>query len=161
MIAGCSSGIDPVFAYAYTRNVMDNTQMPEVNPVLVDILKERGLYSEALMRRLAQEGTLAHMAEIPPDIRRVFVAAHDVSPLYHVRMQAAFQCHTDNAVSKTVNFAHDATQEDVAEVYRLAYRRLQGRHHLPTAAAPARCSIWANRTKQTKNPPKSYRGPGR
>ncbi len=122
MIAGCSSGIEPVFAYAYTRNVMDNTQMPEVNPVLVDILKERGLYSEALMRRLAQEGTLAHMTEIPADIRRVFVAAHDVSPLYHVRMQAAFQRHTDNAVSKTVNFAHDATQEDVAEVYRLAYR---------------------------------------
>lgn len=122
MLAGCSSGIEPVFAYAYTRNVMDNTRMPEVNPVLVDVLKERGLYSDALMRRLAQEGTLAHIEEIPPDIRRVFVAAHDVSPLYHVRMQAAFQRHTDNAVSKTVNFAHDATQEDVAEVYRLAYR---------------------------------------
>ncbi len=122
MIAGCASGIEPIFAYAYIRNVMDNTQMVEVNPVLVEVLKERGLYSEALMRRVAQEGTLAHIQEIPQDIRQVFVSAHDVSPLYHVRMQAAFQRHTDNAVSKTVNFSHDATREEVAQVYRLAYK---------------------------------------
>ena len=122
MIAGCASGIEPIFAYAYIRNVMDNTQMVEVNPVLVEVLKERGLYSEALMRQVAQEGTLAHIQQIPQDIRRVFVSAHDVSPLYHVRMQAAFQRHTDNAVSKTVNFSHDATREDVAQVYRLAYK---------------------------------------
>ena len=74
------------------------------------------------MRKIAKEGTIAHIAEIPEDIRRVFVCAHDVSPVYHTRMQAAFQRHTDNAVSKTVNFPHSATREEVAEVYMLAYK---------------------------------------
>ena len=123
MIGGCSSGIEPIFAFAYIRNVMDNTRLVEVNPVLLQVLKDRGLYSEALMERIAQEGSIAHIEEIPEDIRRVFVCAHDVSPLYHTRMQAAFQRHTDNAVSKTVNFRHDATRDEVAEVYRLAYQQ--------------------------------------
>ena len=122
MIGGCSSGIEPVFAFAYIRNVMDNTRLVEVNPVLLETLKSRGLYSEELMERIAKEGTIAHMEEIPEDIRKVFVCAHDVSPLYHTRMQAAFQKHTDNAVSKTVNFRHDATKEEVEEVYRLSYQ---------------------------------------
>jgi ribonucleoside-diphosphate reductase alpha chain len=121
IIAGCSSGIEPVFAYVFTRTVMDGTELLEVNPVLRRALEERGLYSEELMRRVAAEGTIAHIAEIPEDLRRVFVSAHDVSPQSHIRMQAAFQRHTDNAVSKTVNFPGSATREDVAEVYRLAF----------------------------------------
>lgn len=122
IIAGCSSGVEPVFAYVFIRNIMDNTEMIEVNPVLRKVLEERGLYSDDLMRRIAREGTLQHIDEIPPDIRRVFVCSHDISPLYHVKMQAAFQKYTDNAVSKTVNFPHDATVEEVQEVYELAYR---------------------------------------
>ena len=114
--------MEPVFAYVYIRNIMDGTEMLEVNPVLREKLQERGLYSDALMRKIAKEGTIAHIAEIPEDIRRVFVCAHDVSPVYHTRMQAAFQRHTDNAVSKTVNFPHSATREEVAEVYMLAYK---------------------------------------
>lgn len=122
IIAGVSSGVEPVFAYAFIRNVMDNTEMVEVNPILRDTLERRGLYTEELMRKIAAEGTLAHIPEIPEDIRRVFVCSHDVSPEYHVKMQAAFQRHTDNAVSKTVNFIKTATVDDVREVYDLAYQ---------------------------------------
>ena len=122
ILAGVSSGVEPVFAYVYIRSVMDRTEMLEVSPVLKEKLTERGLYSDELMRRIAEEGTIAHMEEIPEDIRRVFVSAHDISPLYHTKMQAAFQAHTDNAVSKTVNFPNSATKEEVAEVYILAYR---------------------------------------
>ena len=122
IIAGVSSGIEPVFSYVYIRNVMDGTEMLEVNPVLEEVLKKRELYSDELMRRIAEEGTIAHFEEIPEDIRRVFVSAHDISPSYHIKMQAAFQNHTDNAVSKTVNFPNSATVEEVAEVYKLAYR---------------------------------------
>lgn len=121
MIAGCSSGIEPIFAYAYMRNVMDNTHLIEVNPVLLQVLNDRGLYSEDLMRKISDHGGLADIEEIPEDIRRVFVSAHDISPMHHVRMQAAFQKYTDNAVSKTVNFATEASQDDVAEVFILAY----------------------------------------
>lgn len=122
IIAGCSSGIEPVFAYAYVRNVMDGTELLEVNPYLKKALEEEDLYSDDLMRRISKEGTIAHIEEIPEQIRRVFVAAHDISPEYHIRMQAAFQKHTDNAVSKTVNFATEATIDDVRQVYLLAYK---------------------------------------
>ena len=122
IIAGCSSGIEPVFAYVYVRNVMDGTRMTEVNPVLTEKLRSLGLYSEALAARIAEDGTVAHCPEIPEEIKQVFVCAHDVSPLYHAKMQAAFQRHADNAVSKTVNFRSSATREDVREVYLLAYR---------------------------------------
>ncbi len=122
IIAGVSSGVEPVFAFAFIRNVMDNTEMVEVNPILRDTLEKRGLYSEELMRKIASEGTLAHIPEIPEEIRRVFVCSHDVSPEYHVKMQAAFQRHTDNAVSKTVNFVKTASVGDVREVYDLAYQ---------------------------------------
>ena len=121
IIAGCSSGVEPVFAYVFIRNVMDNTEMIEVNPILKEVLEKRGLYSEALMKKIAEAGTLAHIDEIPADIKKVFVCSHDISPIDHVKMQAAFQRHTDNAVSKTVNFKNDATREDVKEVYMLAY----------------------------------------
>lgn len=122
IIAGCSSGVEPVFAYVYIRNVMDNTEMVEANPILEETLKAKGLYSHALMRKIAAEGTLAHIAEIPEEMKKTFVCAHDISPISHINTQAAFQRHTDNAVSKTVNFSHDATQEDVREVYMLAYK---------------------------------------
>lgn len=121
IIAGCSSGVEPVFAYVYIRKVMDGTELPEVNPILEKVLKKRGLYSDELMRKIAKQGTLAHIDEIPDDIKEVFVSAHDISPKDHIRMQAAFQKYTDNAVSKTVNFPKAATRDEVAEVYMLAY----------------------------------------
>jgi ribonucleoside-diphosphate reductase alpha chain len=122
IIAGCSSGVEPIFGYVYIRNVMDGTELIEVNPILKQMLTDRGIYSDALMKKIASEGTLAHIDEIPEDIRRVFVCAHDISPEYHIRMQAAFQKYTDNAVSKTVNFPNSATREDVSKVYMLAYQ---------------------------------------
>ncbi len=121
IIAGCSSGVEPVFAYAFVRNIMDGTELIEASPILKEKLEEAGLYSDDLMRKIISEGTIAHIDEIPDEIKQVFVSAHDVSPLSHIRMQAAFQKFTDNAVSKTVNFPHTATKEEVAEVYRLAF----------------------------------------
>ncbi len=122
IIGGCSSGVEPVFAYVYIRNIMDGTEMIEVNPILLQKLEESGLYSEALMKEIASAGTIAHCEALPEDIRRIFVCAHDIQPVYHTKMQAAFQRHTDNAVSKTVNFPQSATKEDVREVYMLAFR---------------------------------------
>ncbi|WP_427340387.1 vitamin B12-dependent ribonucleotide reductase [Caloranaerobacter sp. DY30410] len=122
IIAGTSSGIEPLFAVSYVRNVMDNDKLIEVHPLFKKIAKERGFYSEELMERIAEEGSLAHIDSIPEDIKRIFVTAHDISPLWHVKMQAAFQKHVDNAVSKTVNFRNEATKEDVKEVYTLAYK---------------------------------------
>ena len=121
IICNTSSGVEPVFALSYIRNVMDNDHLVETHPYFEQVLRERGLYSKELMQKIAQEGTLAHIDEIPEDIRRVFVTAHDVSPEYHIRMQAAFQEYTDNAVSKTDNFCSSATTEDVRRVYDLAF----------------------------------------
>ncbi len=122
IIGGCSSGVEPVFAYAFIRNIMDGTEMIEVNPVLTAKLKELGLYSDALLRKIAAEGTIAHCEEIPQEVRNVFVCSHDIKPIDHIKMQAAFQHHTDNAVSKTVNFPKEATRNEVRDVYLLAYR---------------------------------------
>lgn len=121
IICGTSSGIEPIFALSYIRNVMDNDELVEGHPYFESVLKERGLYSRELMAKLAKEGSVKNMPELPEDIRRIFVTAHDISPEYHVRMQAAFQKFTDNAVSKTVNFSHEATKKDVRTVYELAY----------------------------------------
>jgi ribonucleoside-diphosphate reductase alpha chain len=120
IIANCSSGIEPLFAVSYVRTVMDNDRLIEVNPIFEDIALKRGFYSRELMQRIADHGTVADINEVPEDVRRIFVTAHDIAPVWHVRMQAAFQKHTDNAVSKTVNFGHDATPDDVREVYDLA-----------------------------------------
>jgi ribonucleoside-diphosphate reductase alpha chain len=121
IICNASSGIEPVFALSYIRNVMDNNELIETHPYFEEVAKKRGFYSRELMEKIAKEGTIAHMEEIPEDIKKVFVTSHDITPEYHVRMQAAFQKYTDNAVSKTVNFSNNATQDDVREVYELAY----------------------------------------
>ncbi|HEY3315569.1 MAG TPA: vitamin B12-dependent ribonucleotide reductase [Bacillota bacterium] len=121
MIAGCSSGIEPVFALSYVRNVLDQTKLVEVNPLFEKVARERGFYSDDLMQRIAEAGTVHGMKEIPEDVQRVFVTAHDVTPEAHIAIQAAFQEFTDNAVSKTVNFANSAVKEDVARVFELAY----------------------------------------
>lgn len=121
IICGTTSGIEPLFAISFVRNVMDNDELPEVHPYFKEVAVKRGFYSDELMRKIAAHGSIHDMEEIPEDVRRVFVTAHDVSPEYHVRMQAAFQEYTDNAVSKTVNFPNSATIDDVRTVYWLAY----------------------------------------
>jgi len=121
IIASVSSGVEPVFAYAYYRNVMDNTHLIETNNILQEHLKEKGLFTEAVMESIVEHGSLEKVEEIPKETKKLFVCAHDVSPIWHVKMQAAFQENTDNAVSKTVNFPKSATREDVAECYKLAY----------------------------------------
>jgi len=121
IIAGCSSGIEPLFAVSFVRNVMEGTKLYEVNPHFEKIAKERGFWSKELIEKIAEHGTLQDMDEVPEDVKKAFITAHDISPLDHVRMQAAFQKHVDNAVSKTVNFPHDATKKDVEDVYFLAY----------------------------------------
>ena len=121
IIAGCSSGIEPLFALSFVRRVMDNDELLEVNPYFERVAAERGFYSRELMDIVARNGSIREIEEIPEDIREVFVTAHDVSPEWHVRMQAAFQKYTDNAVSKTVNLPGDATPDDVLKVYNLAY----------------------------------------
>jgi ribonucleoside-diphosphate reductase alpha chain len=121
IIAGCSSGIEPLFALSFVRRVMDNDELVEVNPHFERVARERGFYSLDLMNRIAGRGSIADVDDVPEDVRKIFVTAHDVKPEWHVRMQAAFQKYTDNAVSKTVNLPRDATTADVLKVYNLAY----------------------------------------
>jgi ribonucleoside-diphosphate reductase, adenosylcobalamin-dependent len=122
LIAGVSSGIEPIFAISYIRNVMDNSELIEVNPVFKAAALEENFYSDELMKKIAKVGTVISLEEVPKKVRDVFVTAHDVAPEWHVKMQAAFQRHTDNAVSKTVNLSHEATTDDVREVFTLAYK---------------------------------------
>jgi ribonucleoside-diphosphate reductase alpha chain len=122
IIGGASSGIEPLFAVAYLRNVMENDILTEVNPLFEKAIMDSGLYTPELMKKIAQVGSPSHVKELPEDIKKIFITAHDVTPEWHIKMQAAFQRHTDNAVSKTVNFTHEATLDDVRNVYRLAYK---------------------------------------
>jgi len=122
IIAGCSSGIEPLFAISFMRNVLDGTRLFETNPLFEIAAKERGFYSAGLLEEIARTGSVQGIEGVPEDVKRVFVTALDISPEWHVRMQAAFQKYTDNAVSKTVNLPHDATVEDVEKVFWLAYR---------------------------------------
>ncbi len=122
IIAGVSSGIEPIFALSYIRNVMDNDHLVEVHPLFDAEMRRLGLYSVERMTELSKVGTLRHMESIPEDVARIYVTAHDISPEAHLRMQAAFQKYTENAVSKTVNFPSDATRDDIRKVFALAYR---------------------------------------
>ena len=121
IIAGCSSGIEPVFALSFVRTVMDNDRLLEVNPVFERVAKDQGFYSDDLMEEIAGRGTVRGNPDVPEQLRRVFVTAHDITPEHHIRMQAAFQKHTDNAVSKTVNLPAEATEEDVRFIYDRAF----------------------------------------
>ncbi len=121
IISGVSSGIEPIFAVAYVRNVMDKDILPEVNPIFEEAAKDRGFYTEDLMKEIASKGTLKDLKMVPEDVRRLFVTALDITPQWHIRMQAAFQEQTDNAVSKTVNFPKEATPKEVEDVYLMAY----------------------------------------
>jgi len=127
IIAGCSGGVEPMFSLVFYRNVLKgqtNKQDPmiEINPIFEQVAREREFFSEGMMERIAKDGTLADLDGIPDDVKEVFVCAHDVDPDWHVRMQAAFQQHCDSSVSKTINFPHDATVEDVDKIYRTAYK---------------------------------------
>jgi len=119
ILAGCSSGIEPLFAVAFMRN-QAGVLMPDVNEEFVAIARREGWYADALVQRIAEAGHI-HFDEVPAEWQRVFVTAHDVTPEWHIRMQAAFQEFTDSAISKTCNFPHEATEDDVEQIYRLAY----------------------------------------
>jgi ribonucleoside-diphosphate reductase alpha chain len=119
IIAGCSSGIEPLFAVAFMRN-QAGVRMPDVNEDFVRVAKAEGWHSDELMQRIAEAGHI-HFDEVPARWQRVFVTAHDVTPEWHIRMQAAFQDFTDSAISKTCNFPNAATEEDVEQIYRLAF----------------------------------------
>jgi ribonucleoside-diphosphate reductase alpha chain len=122
IIAGCSSGIEPIFAISFIRNVLGGTRLFETNPLFEMAAKERGFYSARLLEEIAKTGSVQGIKGIPEDIRKLFVTALDIRPEWHVKMQAVFQKHTDNAVSKTVNLPADSTVEDVRKVYDLAWK---------------------------------------
>jgi ribonucleoside-diphosphate reductase alpha chain len=119
IIAGCSSGLEPLFAVAFMRN-QAGAMMPDVNEDFVQIAKAEGWYSTELMERIAKTGVVAH-DDVPLQWQRVFITANQIAPEWHIRMQAAFQEHCDSAISKTTNFAHTATVDDVRKIYELAY----------------------------------------
>ena len=122
IIAEASSGIEPLFALSYVRNVMDRTRLVEVNPWFRQAAEEGGFFSDELMQQLADVGSARGLDGVPLEAQQAFATSHDIAPEWHVRMQAAFQKYTDNAVSKTINLPHDATVADVADAYRLAYQ---------------------------------------
>jgi len=122
LIAGTSSGIEPNFALAYSRTVLGGVRLFEVNQVLEEVLKERGLYSDELITEISKSGSLLNIQGIPEDIKRVFVTALEVDVDWHVKVQAAFQEFTDNAVSKTINLKQETSPEVVRRAFLLAYK---------------------------------------
>jgi len=121
IIAGTSSSIEPLFALAFFRHVMDGTRMIEISPIFEQIVKARGIYTKELTRQIAESGTLQGLKGVPGDLKELFVTALDIPPEQHIRVQAAFQKYTDNAVSKTVNLPENATVDDVKNVYNMSY----------------------------------------
>ncbi len=121
IIAGCSSGIEPLFAISYYRRVLDRDELPEIHPLFIQTAKEMGIFSEELIKKISGSASIKGIDGIPDELKRIFVVAHDIRPEWHVRMQATFQKYVDNAVSKTVNLSNDATIEDVRKVFLLAY----------------------------------------
>ncbi|OPY29107.1 MAG: ribonucleotide-diphosphate reductase subunit alpha [Methanocella sp. PtaU1.Bin125] len=121
IIAGCSSGIEPLFAVAFMRHVLGGARLFEINPLFERVAKDRGFYSSTLLEKVVRQGTVKDMKEVPEDVRRIFVTAHEIAPEWHLKMQAAFQKHTENAVSKTVNLPSEATTADIENIYRLAW----------------------------------------
>lgn len=122
IIGGCSSGVEPLFALCFTRNILDGERLVEVNPYFEAALKEAGLGTPELMEQVVEKGSIQSLDALPAAMRKVFVTAMDIDPVWHLRMQAAFQRHTDNAVSKTVNLPHSATEQDIHDIYWLAYK---------------------------------------
>jgi ribonucleoside-diphosphate reductase alpha chain len=122
LIAGCSSGIEPLFAIAYKRLVLE-TELYEIHPYFLELAKKKKFYSPALVEKISKNGHLRGMKEIPRDIKRLFVTSHEISPDDHINVQAEFQKFTDNAVSKTVNLKHRATRDDVARAFLSAYEK--------------------------------------
>ncbi len=122
IIAGCSSGIEPIFAISFIRNVLSGTRLFETNPLFEMIAKEKGFYSAQLLEEIAKTGSVQKIQGVPDDVKRLFVTALDIDPEWHVRMQAAFQKYTDNAVSKTVNLPREATVDDVRKIYDMAWK---------------------------------------
>lgn len=126
IIANCSGGVEPMFSLAFIRNVLRGQKqgerpLVEVNETFRQVAKDRGFFSDDLFEQIAKEGTIAHTDEIPADVRRVFVCAHDITPEWHMKMQAAFQRHCDSSISKTINFPKVATVEDVKSIYEMAF----------------------------------------
>jgi len=121
MIAGCSSGIEPIYAVSYVKTVMEGEKFVVTNPYFEQMARQEGFYSPELMERIASKGSVQGMPDVPVAVQRLFVTSHDMGYEWHIRVQAAFQKYADNAVSKTINFRHDATKEDVARAFRLAY----------------------------------------
>lgn len=122
IIAGCSSGIEPLFAISFVRNVLSGTRLFEINPLFEAAAKKSGIYDKQLLDEIAQKGSLRDISRIPDEIKQVFVTAFDIAPDWHLKIQSAFQKYTDNAVSKTINLAADATVEDVRNIYLTAYK---------------------------------------
>ncbi len=122
IIAGCSSGVEPLFALCFTRNIPDGERLVEINPHFEAALESGGLFSHELMDAVVAKGSIEDMDYLPAPLRKTFVTAMDIAPQWHLRMQAAFQRHTDNAVSKTVNLFNSATEQDIREIYWLAYQ---------------------------------------
>jgi len=122
IIAGCSSGIEPLFAVSFMRNVLGGARLFETNPLFEEAAKKHGFYSAKLLEEIARTGSVQKIANIPDEVKRIFVTALDIDPIWHIKMQAVFQKYTDNAVSKTVNLPNDAKVEDVEKIYNLAWQ---------------------------------------
>ncbi len=122
IIAGTTSGIEPLFAVCFVRNVMEGTRLLEANPLFEEMAKKKGVYSKELMMEIAKTGSIQNVASIPEDLKRLFVTTFDITPEWHVKIQGTFQKYIDNGVSKTINFTHDASVEDLKKAFILAYK---------------------------------------